>query len=113
MSLEGRIKAEEEVLAKVFRAAQARKLSDPPHIKPCDPLNPVSSVNQSPVPAPQAPKLHLVPVCEEAALSDIQAAKEQRNNRTSDLKPAEQMRRLVSSLRSAAQIDSTTSLKKY
>uniref|UniRef100_A0A8D2ZMU0 RNA helicase n=1 Tax=Scophthalmus maximus TaxID=52904 RepID=A0A8D2ZMU0_SCOMX len=41
---------------------EARKLSDPPHIKPCDPLNPVSSVNQSPVPAPQAPKLHLVPV---------------------------------------------------
>ncbi|XP_035497182.2 putative ATP-dependent RNA helicase TDRD12 isoform X2 [Scophthalmus maximus] len=111
VSLEGRIKAEEEVLAKVFRAAQARKLSDPPHIKPCDPLNPVSSVNQSPVPAPQAPKLHLVPVCEEAALSDIQAAKEQRNNRTSDLKPAEQMRRNRDGGEICPTPDSTAALK--
>nr|XP_019934149.1 PREDICTED: putative ATP-dependent RNA helicase TDRD12 [Paralichthys olivaceus] len=79
VSLEVRIKAEEEVLAEVFRAAEARKLSDPPQLEP---LSPVSPMSHSPVPAPPASQLHL---------SDIQAADEQRYNHTPDLKSAKQM----------------------
>ncbi|XP_069384015.1 putative ATP-dependent RNA helicase TDRD12 [Paralichthys olivaceus] len=81
VSLEVRIKAEEEVLAEVFRAAEARKLSDPPQLEP---LSPVSPMSHSPVPAPPASQLHL---------SDIQAADEQRYNHTPDLKSASQMMR--------------------
>ncbi|XP_034443256.1 putative ATP-dependent RNA helicase TDRD12 [Hippoglossus hippoglossus] len=93
VSLEVRIKAEEEVLAEVFRAAEARKLSAPPQLEPCEPLNPVSPMNHTPVPAPPACQLRLFPVFEQEALSEIQAADEQRYNHTPDLKSAKQMMR--------------------
>ncbi|XP_071316534.1 putative ATP-dependent RNA helicase TDRD12 isoform X3 [Trachinotus anak] len=90
VSLEVRIKAEGEVLAEVFRAAE-RKLADPPQLEPCEPLSPESSVNQSLVSAPPAPELHLVP--DQKSLSDIWAANQQRSNHSSDLKSAEQTTR--------------------
>ena len=113
VSLEVRIKAEEEVLAEVFRAAKARKLSDPPQLEPCEPLSPVSPMNHTPVTAPPACQLRLCPVFEQEALSEIQAADEQRYNRTPDLKSAKQMMRLVSSLPSSAQIDLPITLKNH
>ncbi|CAB1459642.1 unnamed protein product [Pleuronectes platessa] len=93
LSLEVRIKAEEEVLAEVFRAAEARKLSDPPQLEPCQPSSPVSPMNHTPVQAPLACHLSLIPVFEQEALSEIQAADEQRYNRSPDLKSAKQMMR--------------------
>ncbi|KAM9351967.1 putative ATP-dependent RNA helicase TDRD12 [Symphorus nematophorus] len=90
-SLEVRIKAEEEVLAEAFRTAEVSRLADPPHLEPCEPLSPVSSVIQSLVPAPPAAEPHLVPVCHQTSLLESQAAVGQRNTHTADLKPAEIM----------------------
>nr|XP_033490636.1 putative ATP-dependent RNA helicase TDRD12 isoform X1 [Epinephelus lanceolatus]XP_033490637.1 putative ATP-dependent RNA helicase TDRD12 isoform X1 [Epinephelus lanceolatus] len=92
VSLEVRIKAEEEVLPKTFRAAEVSQLDDLPHLEPCEPLSPVSSVIQSLVPAPPTPaavELHLVPVCDQNGLLDSQAAFGQTNTHT------EQMMRIV------------------
>ncbi|GAA6227719.1 putative ATP-dependent RNA helicase TDRD12 [Lates japonicus] len=105
-SLEIRIKAEEEVLAEVFRAAEVKKLSDPPQLEPCDQLSPGSSANQSLIPAPPEPELHLVPERDEKSPSDVQAADKQINNHTADLKSAEQMTRN----KDGGEICSTTSL---
>ncbi|XP_070764009.1 putative ATP-dependent RNA helicase TDRD12 [Enoplosus armatus] len=97
--LEVRIKAEEEVLAEVFRAAKAGRLAHPPHLEPCEPLSPVSSMIQSLIPAPPVPQAppaaepHLVPVCDQKSLLASQAAIGQRNTHTADLKSAEQMMR--------------------
>ncbi|XP_039989883.1 putative ATP-dependent RNA helicase TDRD12 isoform X2 [Xiphias gladius] len=93
VSLEVRIKAEEEVLAEVFRAAEVRKLADRPQLEPCEPLSPVSSMKQTPVPEPPAPELHLGPVFDQRSPSDIRAANEQRNNHISDLQSVEQKTR--------------------
>ncbi|XP_062246116.1 putative ATP-dependent RNA helicase TDRD12 [Platichthys flesus] len=93
LAIEVRIKAEEEVLAEVFRAAEARKLSDPPQLEPCEPLSPVGPMNQNQVPATPACHLRLIPVFEQECLPEIQAADEQRCNRTPDLKSAKQMMR--------------------
>lgn len=99
------MKAEEEVLAEAFRAAEVSRLTDPPPLEPCEPLILVSSVIQPLVPAPPvvqaaaaAAEPHLVPVCDEESLLVSQAATGQRNSH-SDLKSAEQMKRLVSLLR--------------
>ncbi|XP_044049258.1 putative ATP-dependent RNA helicase TDRD12 isoform X2 [Siniperca chuatsi] len=95
-SLEVRIKAEEEVLAEVFRAAEVSRLADPPPLKPCEPLSPVSSMIQSLVPAPPVPPAaepHRVPVCDQKSLLASQAAIGQKNTHTADLKSAEQMMR--------------------
>lgn len=102
-SLEVRIKAEEEVLAEAFRAAEVSRLADPPPLEPSEPLILVSSVIQPLVSAPPvlqaaAAEPHLVPVCDEESLLASQAATGQRNSH-SDLKSAEQMMRLVSLLR--------------
>lgn len=109
-SLEVRIKAEEEVLAEAFRAAEVSRLADPPHLEPCEPLSPVSSVIQSLAPAPPVPQAppaaepHLVPVCDQKPLLGSQAAIGQRNTHTADLKSAEQLMRSVSLLRNSARL---------
>ncbi|XP_073327464.1 putative ATP-dependent RNA helicase TDRD12 [Pagrus major] len=92
-SLEVRIKAEEEVLAEAFRAAEVSQLDVPPQLEPCEPLSPASSVIQSLVPVPPAAEHHLVPVCDEKSLPADPAAATQRNSHTADLKSAELMMR--------------------
>ncbi|XP_058500478.1 putative ATP-dependent RNA helicase TDRD12 isoform X2 [Solea solea] len=94
MSPELRIKAEECAMAEVFRAAEARMLSDLPQLEPVpdlpqlepvpdlpqlEPLNLVSSMKQCPVPESS---LCPVSLCDQEVLSDIQAANEQRSNHT-------------------------------
>ncbi|XP_040894679.1 putative ATP-dependent RNA helicase TDRD12 [Toxotes jaculatrix] len=110
VSLEISIKAEEEDLAEVFRVSEVRELTDTPQLQPCETSGPASSVNQSLVPAPQAPEPHLVAVSVQNSLSDTWAENEQRNNRTSDLRSAEQMTRLVSLLRSCLVFFQTSTL---
>ncbi|XP_059190875.1 putative ATP-dependent RNA helicase TDRD12 [Centropristis striata] len=92
VSLEVRIKAEEEVLAKAFTAAEV--LADLPHLEPFEPLSPVSSMMQSLVPAPPAAELHPVSACDQKPLLNSHEAIGQRNTNTADLEPAEQMRRI-------------------
>ena len=72
-SLEVRIKAEEEVLAEAFRAAEVKKLAvpDAPHLMTYEP---VSSLNQFLVPAPPAPEVQTVSVYDQKSPSDIQTA---------------------------------------
>lgn len=91
-SLEVRIKAEEEVLAEAFKAAEVSQLADPPQLEPCEPLGPVSSMKPAP-PAPPATEPHLVSVCDQKPLLDNQSA---------DLRSAEQTMRLVSLLRDSS-----------
>ncbi|XP_029288889.1 putative ATP-dependent RNA helicase TDRD12 isoform X3 [Cottoperca gobio] len=78
VSLELRIKAEEEVLAEAVRAAEVSQLADLPHLEPCEPLSPVCAMIQSLVPAPA--ELHLVPVCVQKLLLARQEAVGQRNS---------------------------------
>ncbi|XP_074533971.1 putative ATP-dependent RNA helicase TDRD12 [Halichoeres trimaculatus] len=73
VSLEARIKAEEEVLAEVSR------LSDLPPLQPCEPLSPLTVI-QSIIPETQAPNLAL---CDQIPLRDQQ---EERNSHTPDLR---------------------------
>ncbi|XP_037622451.1 putative ATP-dependent RNA helicase TDRD12 isoform X4 [Sebastes umbrosus] len=72
-SLEVRINAEVEVLAEAFRAAEVSQLADLPHLEPCEPPSPVSSMIQSLVPAPPAAELHLVPAPPAAELHLVPA----------------------------------------
>ncbi|XP_067446784.1 putative ATP-dependent RNA helicase TDRD12 isoform X3 [Thunnus thynnus] len=83
-SLEVRIKAEEEVLAEAFRAAEVKKLAvpDPPHLMTYEP---VSLLNQFLVPAPPAPEVQTVSVYDQKSPSDIQTADQQTNIQTADL----------------------------
>lgn len=103
-SLQVVIKAEDEVLAEAFRASEVSRLDDPPLLKPCEQLSPVSSVIQPAVPAPPvlqtaaAVEPHPVPMCEEESLLASQEARGQRNSHAADLKSAEQMMRLVSAV---------------
>ncbi|KAM8751496.1 putative ATP-dependent RNA helicase TDRD12 [Acanthopagrus schlegelii] len=90
-SLEVRIKAEEEVLAEAFRAAEVSQLAGLPQLEPCEPLSPTSSEIQSLVPAPPVAEHHLVPVCEEKSLLADRAGATQRDGHTTDLKSAEMM----------------------
>ncbi|KAM7003443.1 putative ATP-dependent RNA helicase TDRD12 [Tautogolabrus adspersus] len=99
VSLEFRIKAEEDVLAEAFRAAEVSWLADPPQLEGCELLGSESPAIPSFVPAPPEPQKpppavepNFVPVCDQAPLLSIQEAKAQRN--TSDLKSAEQMMRI-------------------
>lgn len=106
-SLEVRIKAEEEVLAEAFRAAEVSQLAGLPQLEPCEPLCPTSSEIQSLVPAPPVAEHHLVLVCEEKSLLADRAGAAQRDGHTTDLKSAEMMMmmmRLVCLLRNLAQI---------
>ncbi|XP_067349996.1 putative ATP-dependent RNA helicase TDRD12 [Channa argus] len=90
MSLEVRIKAEEVVLAGAFRAAEVKKLTEPPQLESCESLSPESSTNQSAEPA--GPELCPVPLGNHEALSDMWAVNEQRNSHTPDLKSKHIMR---------------------
>ncbi|KAM7415279.1 hypothetical protein PAMA_019888 [Pampus argenteus] len=92
-SLDVRIKAEEEVLAEAFRAAEIKKLAapDPPRLKTYEPLSPISSLNQFLVPAPPAAEVQTVSVHDQKSLSDIQAADEQRSIQTAGSESAMQM----------------------
>lgn len=103
-SLEVRIKAEEELLAEAFRAAEVSQLAVLPELEPCEPPSPASSVIQSLVPVPPVAEHHLVPVCDENSLLADWAAAAQRNSHTADLKSAELMMRLVCLLRNSEQI---------
>lgn len=103
-SLEVRIKAEEELLAEAFRAAEVSQLAVLPELEPCEPPSPASLVNQSLVPVPPVAEHHLVPVCDENSLLADWAAAAQRNGHTADLKSAELMMRLVCLLRNSEQI---------
>lgn len=103
-SLEVRIKAEEEVLAEAFRAAEVSQLAVLPELEPCEPPGPASSVIQSLVPVPPVAEHHLVPVCDENSLLADWAAAAQRNSHTADLKSAELRMRLVCLLRNSEQI---------
>ncbi|KAK5866824.1 hypothetical protein PBY51_011368 [Eleginops maclovinus] len=71
VSLEVRIKEEEEVLAE---AATLAELADLPPLNPCEPLRPDSSSIQSLVPAPPVSDLHLAPVCDQRPLMVSQSA---------------------------------------
>ncbi|XP_053175396.1 putative ATP-dependent RNA helicase TDRD12 [Scomber japonicus] len=81
-SLEVRIKAEEEVLAEAFRAAEIKKLAapDPPRPKTYEPLSPVSILNRFLIPATPAPEVQTVPAHDQK--SDIV---EQRSIQTAGL----------------------------
>lgn len=103
-SLEVRIKAEEELLAEAFRAAEVSQLAVLPELEPCEPPSPASSVIQSLVPVPPVAEHHLVPVCDENSLLADWAAAAQRNGHTADLRSAELMMRLVCLLRNSEQI---------
>lgn len=103
-SLEVRIKAEEELLAEAFRAAEVSQLAVLPELEPCEPPSPASLVNQSLLPVPPVAEHHLVPVCDENSLLADWAAAAQRNGHTADLKSAELMMRLVCLLRNSEQI---------
>lgn len=103
-SLEVRIKAEEELLAEAFRAAEVSQLAVLPELEPCEPPSPASSVIQSLVPVPPVAEHHLVPVCDENSLLADWAAAAQRNSHTADLRSAELMMRLVCLLRNSEQI---------
>lgn len=103
-SLEVRIKAEEELLAEAFRAAEVSQLAVLPELEPCEPPSPASLVNQSLVPVPPVAEHHLVPVCDENSLLADWAAAAQRNGHTADLRSAELMMRLVCLLRNSEQI---------
>lgn len=103
-SLEVRIKAEEELLAEAFRAAEVSQLAVLPELEPCEPPSPASLVNQSLVPVPPVAEHHLVPVCDENSLLADWAAAAQRNSHTADLRSAELMMRLVCLLRNSEQI---------
>lgn len=103
-SLEVRIKAEEELLAEAFRAAEVSQLAVLPELEPCEPPSPASLVNQSLVPVPPVAEHHLGPVCDENSLLADWTAAAQRNGHTADLKSAELMMRLVCLLRNSEQI---------
>lgn len=103
-SLEVRIKAEEELLAEAFRAAEVSQLAVLPELEPCEPPSPASLVNQSLVPVPPVAEHHLVPVCDENSLLADWAAAAQRNGHTADLRSAVLMMRLVCLLRNSEQI---------
>ncbi|CAJ1055897.1 uncharacterized protein tdrd12 isoform X4 [Xyrichtys novacula] len=90
-SLEVRIKAEEDVLAEAFRAAEVRWLSEPPPLEPCEPLSPPDPLIQSFVPEPEP---NLGPVCDQRPLIAPQAAVEEINSFTPDLQSAEQLMRI-------------------
>ncbi|KAM7397264.1 hypothetical protein PAMP_020249 [Pampus punctatissimus] len=92
-SLDVRIKAEEEVLAEAFRAAEIEKLAapDPPRLKTYEPLSPISSLNQFLVPAYPANEVQTVSVHDQKSLSDIQAVDEQRSIQTAGSESAVQM----------------------
>ncbi|XP_041652126.1 putative ATP-dependent RNA helicase TDRD12 isoform X2 [Cheilinus undulatus] len=102
VSLEVRIKAEEEVLAKAFRAAEVSRLADPPHLEPCEPLAPESPVIPSLVPAPPEPQKppaaaepSLISVCDQTLLCKAQqSAGGQRNSHPTDLELSEQTMRI-------------------
>nr|XP_029133392.1 putative ATP-dependent RNA helicase TDRD12 isoform X1 [Labrus bergylta]XP_029133393.1 putative ATP-dependent RNA helicase TDRD12 isoform X1 [Labrus bergylta] len=100
VSLEFRIKAEEEVLAEAFRAAEVSWRANPPQLDPCEPLGPESPVMPSFVPAPPEPQKpaaaaepNPVPVCDQTPLLSIQEAKAL-NSYTPDLKSTEQIMRI-------------------
>lgn len=103
-SLEVRIKAEEELLAEAFRAAEVSQLAVLPELEPCEPPSPASLVIQSLVPVPPVAEHHLVPVCDENSLLADWAAAAQRNGHTADLRSAVLMMRLVCLLRNSEQI---------
>ncbi|XP_045892826.1 putative ATP-dependent RNA helicase TDRD12 isoform X2 [Micropterus dolomieu] len=93
VSLEVRIKAEEDVLAQVLRSAEDSGLADLPPLEPCEPLGPVSLVIRSPVPSPPAAEPHLHPVCDQKSLPAIRAAIGQEDAHAADPKSAQQMMR--------------------
>ncbi|XP_034540637.1 uncharacterized protein tdrd12 isoform X2 [Notolabrus celidotus] len=90
-SLEVRIKAEEEVLAEAFRAAEVSGLSEPPPLEPCDPPN---REIQYLIPAPPAAEPNLALVYDQTPLMGHREADGQRKTHTPDLRSAEQMMRI-------------------
>ncbi len=106
-SLEVRIKAEEEVLAEAFRAADVSRLADPLQPEPCETLSPVSAMIQSLVPAPQTAvtaEAHLVAVCSQISLLVNEAATGQRNSHAADLKSVEQRMRWLFLIRNVCYV---------
>ncbi|XP_034077670.1 putative ATP-dependent RNA helicase TDRD12 [Gymnodraco acuticeps] len=83
VSLEVRIKAEQEALAEAVRAAE---LADLPQLEPCEPLSPDSSTIQSLVPVTPVLDLHLAPASDQRPLMVSQSAAGQRNTHSADLR---------------------------
>ncbi|XP_032378783.1 putative ATP-dependent RNA helicase TDRD12 [Etheostoma spectabile] len=93
-SLEIRIKADVEVLAEAFRAAEANPLGELPHLEPLDPVSPMIRSLVPEPPVPREARLHLVPVCVQKKPLADQTAVGLRNAHTADLKSAEQIVRI-------------------
>uniref|UniRef100_A0A3B5A0V1 RNA helicase n=1 Tax=Stegastes partitus TaxID=144197 RepID=A0A3B5A0V1_9TELE len=72
-----------------------------PHFKPCEPLSPTSSSDQSLVHSPPSPEVHLVPGPDQKSQLNSQAENGQRNTHPANRKSAGQMDRLVFLLRSS------------
>ncbi|KAM9854853.1 putative ATP-dependent RNA helicase TDRD12 [Aulostomus maculatus] len=82
VSLDARIKVQEEVLAEACRAAEVKKLAspDPPHLTVPEPVSPGSLRKTSLIPAPAvSPECLLVSVPDPGSLLDTEAEDEERN----------------------------------
>uniref|UniRef100_A0AAQ6AJI9 RNA helicase n=1 Tax=Amphiprion ocellaris TaxID=80972 RepID=A0AAQ6AJI9_AMPOC len=76
-----------------FRVAEVTKLAaqEAPHLKPCEPLSPVSSTDQSLVRAPSSPEVHQVPGYDQQTPLDSKADIGQRNISPAIMRSAEEI----------------------